>query len=216
MRITALTQNSKSRDATSCTLAWYIVMKKHKILFITGEAESFFRYADMVEIPMDEIDMLFLPQGCGDSIRELEYFLIHNNNSKIYLSRTDNENHLRSIYNKLIPYAEPERILQWEKRTIFMDEVMNIGDEVRVFSKGSHRDSYSQNMIICEDKVWVLFVNDSLNEVEFVQTIAESISGHHMNYLFCSGEYRECIMKNCIEAENADMELRGEVCYNLL
>lgn len=210
MRITALTENSRNTDATACTLAWYIVMKKHKILYLMGEAGSFFRYADMMGMPMDEVDMLFLPQGCGDSVRELEYFLIHNKNSKVYLSRADNETHLRSIYNKLTSYDEPGRILQWEKRTIFMDEVMNIGDDVQVFTKGSNQDSHSQNLILCEDKIRVLFVNDNKNEMEFVQTMAESISGHHMNYLFCSGERQECINKNCIEIEYVAIDFAGQ------
>lgn len=199
MRITVLTENSRNEGTSPYTSAWYIVMKKHKILYITNESSSFLKCADMAGIPMDEIDMLFLPHGCMNSVRELEYFLIHNNSSNIYLPRVDNESHLRSIYNKLIPYAELGRILQWEKRTIFMDEFMNIGDDIQIFTKGLHQNTYSQNMILCEDKIRVLFVNDNKDELEFVQTMAESISGHHMNYLFCSGEYQECIMKNCIE-----------------
>lgn len=122
MEVIEVADKLQNRYLKTRVLAWYIVMKNHKILFATGEPGNFWRCTETMKLPMDEIDMLFLSQGYQDSIRELEYFLTCNNKAKIYVSRKNNETYLRAIYYKLFSYTGQAHIPVWEKRIIFIDD----------------------------------------------------------------------------------------------
>jgi RNA-binding protein YhbY len=86
------------------------------------DSDDFWKHAKGLGISVEEIDMIFLLEECKDLVREFERFLRNNDKAKIYLPRENNEGHLRSLYNKLLPYSDIEQIQQWGKRTVFMDE----------------------------------------------------------------------------------------------
>lgn len=198
MEVIELADESRGSCPTICVLAWYIAMKKYKILFATGEPGNFWQCTKAMKVPMDKIDMLFLSQGCQDSLRELECFLRYNNKAKIYLPRENNEAYLCSVYNKLLSYTAPEHVCTWKKRIIFMDKFMKVGNDVQIITEEGIQSSRHQNLILNEDGIKVLFVNGRKNIVERVQMLSETAVGHHMNYFFYSEKQRDNVRNNCI------------------
>jgi hypothetical protein len=85
------------------------------------DSKDFWKHAEKSGISVEEIDMVFLMQQCGDLVRIFEHFLRCNHKAKIYLPRENNEEYLRSVYNKLMSYAGFEQVRQWSQRTVFMD-----------------------------------------------------------------------------------------------
>lgn len=203
MRVIELMDDSRNECVTACVSAWYIAMKRHKILFVTGEPGNFWGCSRLAEVPMDEIDLLFLPSGCQSPLRELECFLKYNDTAKIYLSRANNETRLRSISNKLIPYNEAGQVEMWEKRVIFMDRFVRIGDEVQIFTEEAAYQFCSQNMIVSEDGIKVLFVNGGKNAAAAAHSRAMSESDERMDYFFYSKVRQESGKQKDLQDEQA-------------
>lgn len=169
MNITVFLEGMESTYAVSYGLTWYFTTKTHKILIIADDSRSFWQYANKLGISIEDIDILFLLQGCKEPVRELEYFISHNNKVKIYLSRANNEMHVYSLYNKLLAYDQFDKISQWKERTIFIDHVLDIDDNVFILFKKENKIQFQPNqkqtIILRENGIEILFT-DELEPIE--------------------------------------------------
>lgn len=197
MRITVFT-NPSDKHVTSRRPTWYITTKWGKILFVSGDSENFWKDAKNRGICVADIDMIFLPQGCVDPIRELENFLMCNHKAIIYLPKICNETYFKELCCKFRGYEYIAQIHRWNERIVFMDKSMRINDQIRIFtgdSNGEYENHQGQNMILCEDGIQALFVNDEQYAQEYIQQEAEKISGNHINYIFYHSHGN--MKKNC-------------------
>lgn len=207
MRITLFANPSNER-ILSQEPTWHITTKCRTILFVSGSSNSFWKEADERGIRVSDIDMIFLPGSCRDPIRELEGFLMYNQKAVIYLPRISNENHFNELCCKFIGYKYLSQIHNWRERIIFMDDSTQINDEVRIFAgrnieKG--KASKTQNMILSEDGMQVLFVNGKQCPTEALQKEAEEISGNNIDYMFYQNYSHEEMKKNCVTKEMSEV-----------
>ena len=191
---------------------WHIITKCQTILFVSGNSDNFWKEAQNRGICVADIDMVFLPKGCQDPIRELEMFLLHNHKAVIYLSRKANEDYLNALYSRFRGYKDMAKLHRWRKRVVFMDDCVKINDEVRIFTRSSPNKNgtvQKQNMILSEDGIQTLFVNNEHGKKETVQKEAEEISGTNMNYMFYQNHNHKDMIKDCITEELNEI-LRGQ------
>jgi metal-dependent hydrolase (beta-lactamase superfamily II) len=164
MNITVFLEGMQSNDAISCGFTWYITTKSYKILIIDEDSTNFWRYAERFGVSVEEIDMVFLLQGCKNSVRGLEYFLSHNEKAKVYLPRANNEMHVYSLYNKLLAYTNAKKISDWKERTIFIDNALAIENDVFIFFKNekdsSLKNKEQQIITLKEDDIQILFTSE--------------------------------------------------------
>jgi metal-dependent hydrolase (beta-lactamase superfamily II) len=184
MKVTALTRHLHASYGSSPVPAWYIDMRNHKILFITGESDDVLQSAQESGIAMDEIDFLFFSWECRDSIHELEYFFRHNTKAKIYLARANNEARLHSLFNKLDSYSDSSLANSGQNRIFFMDSSMDIEEDIQVVSDDSSQAMPSHNLLLSEDSAWVLFTNDTRKGSALTQTFSDSSHGQPIHYLY--------------------------------
>ena len=77
MKVTVFTENPAKvyGRMTNCEPTWHIRTKNHSILFVAGKSDSFWKYAERMGIDIGNIDIILLPQGCEDPIRDWNGFL---------------------------------------------------------------------------------------------------------------------------------------------
>ena len=75
MKVTVFTESPAKLYGRMVTYepTWYIRTKNHRILFVAGKSDSFWKYAGQMGIDVRAIDTILLPQGCEDPIREDRY-----------------------------------------------------------------------------------------------------------------------------------------------
>ena len=136
MQVTVLIEEPQGQTMIDCKVAWYVTTPSdYKILFIINSFERFHILAKKWNIPVEELDRIVLLPGEQSSIRGLEYFLINNNKAPIYLPRAGNEVRLHSLYHKLFLYTDPPVLRNWEKRVVYIDKFMDIGEMIQMIIK---------------------------------------------------------------------------------
>lgn len=212
MKVTVFTESpAKAYGQTvSYEPTWYIRTESHRILFVAGKSSSFWKYAKRAGIDIGEIDMIFLPQGCEDPIRELERFLVHNQKARIYLPRLIYEKHFFELWNKMFMYSAKPYREDWLKRIVFMDETMQVGMSIQIFT-GKVQEMYQapqgQNMILSEEGKTALFVNDERETTDRLQERAKDLSGGDINYLFYRTPHQRCVEKDCSTCKMNEMTM---------
>ena len=202
MKVTVFTENPAKvyGRMTNCEPTWHIRTKNHSILFVAGKSDSFWKYAERMEIDIGNIDIILLPQGCEDPIRELERFLVHNQRGKIYLPRLTYEKHFFELCNKMFVYSATNAMARWLERIVFMDETMQIDVGIQIFT-GKVQEMYQspqeQSMLLNEDGKAVLFINDEKETTDYMQEKAETLYGGDINYLFYKTPQQKCVGKDC-------------------
>lgn len=125
--------------------------------------------------------------------------------AKILFLTGNVEGFLNHIKMSGIPYGNIDFLTQLKGRIVFMDEVDNIGNGIRVFTEKSKGPEQiilqSRNLILSEGKMQILFSGNKKNATDCIQEKAESISGKKIDYFFYWKESHECIEKNCKTCE---------------
>lgn len=136
MQVTVLIEEPQGQTMVNYGMAWYITTpSNYKILFIINSFEKFHILVTKWNVPVEKLDQIVLLSGERSSIRELEYFLINNNKAQIFLSRAGNEVRLHSLYHKLFLYTDPPVLRNWEKRVVYIDKFMDIGEMIQMIIK---------------------------------------------------------------------------------
>ena len=136
MRITTVVENNTiSREyKKKHGLCLYIKTKSHKILFDLGPDNTFIKNAEKLNIDIKDIDILVISHGHKDHGGGLEAFLNYNNKAKIYMSKYAFEEYYASVFKFGKAYVGLNKNLKLNKRIIFTDDFLNIGDEMMLIS----------------------------------------------------------------------------------
>lgn len=129
MKVTVFTESPAKLYGRMVTYepTWYIRTKNHRILFVAGKSDSFWKYAGQMGIDVRAIDTILLPQGCEDPIRELERFLVRNQNAQIYLPRLTYEKHFFELCNKMFVYSATDAMKSgWNGLCLWMKPCKSI------------------------------------------------------------------------------------------
>jgi hypothetical protein len=215
MRVTAFAAGTSMDNTETSGLTWYITTKNQKVLIVPYDSENFWKYANLRETAVGEIDKVFLLQGCRDSIRELEHFLKNNSKAEIYIPRKNNERYLNSLYNKSQAYAKNNRMNEWRQRIKFVDDFLDTDEKIQIISddpdscpaneRGTKRTG-RQDIILKEDGMNALFIDGRENAVESAQNQAEAECNGYFTYIFYCGDKQKCIKKNCVTSELTEMQ----------
>lgn len=132
MKITALTENTPYNDNISAEhgLSLYIETEKHNILFDMGQTSLFAENAEKLGIDLANADIAVLSHGHYDHGGGLGKFLQINQTAPVYINRYA----FGDYYNGTEKYIGLDKSLQSEKRIVFVDEVLEIDDELCLYS----------------------------------------------------------------------------------
>lgn len=120
-------------------LSLYIETENHKILFDTGEDESFIDNASKLGVNLEDIDIAVISHGHYDHGGGLEGFLRVNSKAKIYIGRDFFEVHLSKILGIFKYNIGLKKDLSENSRFVFVHDILEIDDDIILFNniKGS-------------------------------------------------------------------------------
>ena len=132
MKITALTENTPFNDNISAEhgLSLYIETEKHNILFDMGQTSLFAENAKKLGIDLTKVDIAVLSHGHYDHGGGLTEFLKINKTAPVYINRYA----FGDYYNGTEKYIGLDKSLQNEERIVFVDEILEIDDELCLYS----------------------------------------------------------------------------------
>lgn len=132
MKITCLIENtaSESKFIYEHGLSIVIEYNDKKILFDTGQTDSFALNAEKLGIDLSEIDFCVLSHGHYDHGGGLCKFLEINNNAPVYLNKHAFEPH----YNGKDKYIGLDITLKGNDRLVFVDENMTVCNGITLYS----------------------------------------------------------------------------------
>ena len=132
MKITALTENTPFNDNISAEhgLSLYIETEKHNILFDMGQTSLFAENAKKLGIDLTKVDIAVLSHGHYDHGGGLTKFLKINKTAPVYINRYA----FGDYYNGTEKYIGLDKSLQNEERIVFVDEILEIDDELCLYS----------------------------------------------------------------------------------
>ena len=132
MKITALTENTPFNDNISAEhgLSLYIETEKHNILFDMGQTSRFAENAKKLDIDLTKVDIAVLSHGHYDHGGGLTEFLKINKTAPVYINRYA----FGDYYNGTEKYIGLDKSLQNEERIVFVDEILEIDDELCLYS----------------------------------------------------------------------------------
>ncbi len=141
MKITVLTENI---SCNSCLVAehglsLYIETENHKILFDMGQTSAFSHNADTLNIDLSDVDIAVLSHGHYDHGGGIRGFLELNSKALVYISPFAFEKHL----NGSEKYIGLDKTLEECKRLVFVNDILEIDDEICIFSCNNKPLRYS-------------------------------------------------------------------------
>ena len=132
MKITALMENTASRSDifSEHGLSLYIEAAEHKILFDMGQTSLFAENAEKLGVDLTKVNIAVLSHGHYDHGGGLGLFLEINKTAPVYISRYA----FGDYYNGTEKYIGLDKSLQNEKRIIYVDDILEIDDELSLYS----------------------------------------------------------------------------------
>lgn len=97
MKLTVLTENTSCREelAPEHGVSFYMETAHHRVLFDMGQSDLFARHAEILNIPLNGVDIAVLSHGHYDHGGGLSTFLKINGTASVYLSEHAFEAHYR-------------------------------------------------------------------------------------------------------------------------
>lgn len=169
---------------------WYVCTGKHKILLDMGDAKEFLKAAGQLGIDVGEVDVIVIPLGCKDPIREVERLIAVNEDAKIYIPKKTCERYFHGISGRLSMYGGCRNGMEWMERVVFMEPDVVIDEEIQLFVSGMGRSPYElqeeQSVLLYEEGKSVLFLNDENQDKENILKKAEEVAGQPVSFIFSS------------------------------
>lgn len=143
MKIHVLVENTSITPnlQTEHGLSLYIETVNHKILFDTGQTGLFARNARLLDIDLTAVDLAVISHGHYDHGGGISHFLEMNNSAPVYL----NKKVFGSYYNSFEKYIGLDTELASNERLIFVDNALQIDEELSLFSCNDKDRPYPAN-----------------------------------------------------------------------
>jgi 7,8-dihydropterin-6-yl-methyl-4-(beta-D-ribofuranosyl)aminobenzene 5'-phosphate synthase len=175
MLIKTLVENTSiSEDLdTEHGLSFYIEVGGVKLLFDTGGSDKFIKNSKKIGVDLQAVDLVIISHGHNDHGGGLKAFMDVNKKAKIYVNKKAFGDYYASKPNGKISYIGFDKGLLDSDRFIFVDDYLEINENLQLFSKVSGRSllpstnknllmkvkdefladdfSHEQNLIIKED-----------------------------------------------------------------
>ena len=132
MKLTVLTENTSQNDALTPEhgVSLYIETARHRILFDMGQSDLFVKHAEILNIPLNGVDIAVLSHGHYDHGGGLDAFLRVNDTAPVYLSRHAFGLHYRGDGT----YIGLDPALRSHPRLVSVGEHLAVDDELELFS----------------------------------------------------------------------------------
>ena len=159
MKITVLCENTSCREGIAFEhgLSLFIETKEKNILFDMGASELFARNAQKLGVDISSADIAVISHGHYDHGGGLCEFLKINEKAPVYVNRRAFGEH----YNASFKNIGLDPSLSESERIVFVDEVLEIGDGITLFSCNERERTYKTDpagqkcvkngVLCCED-----------------------------------------------------------------
>ncbi len=162
MKISTFTKTPSS-GRFLCNPTWYIDACGKKLLFVSSgsgplSAETYLRRNTI----LNDIDIIILPAGCIEPVREIQYFLFASPHAEFYLPKASSQKYFLDIFHKLNGYCKTEYQYGLLSRIHFVNDLCSINQNLMLFGSDPYpADSieHRQSLLIQEDSCAVLFAN---------------------------------------------------------
>lgn len=243
MKITTLLENTVCRDDFKCEhgLSLYIETDKHRLLFDMGPNAMFLENAQVLGIDLTKVDTAFLSHAHNDHCGGLELFCKRNGSAPVYMQKRAFGNYYVVTPSKC-DYIGLDRVLEKYAPDRFRcgEGVIKIDDELTVFSGIKTRDLWShandtlrekvdgeypfdtfaheQNLIVTENRKFVLFAGCAHNGIVNILRRAEEILGRAPDAVFAGFHlYNPSLNapepRELVDAVGQELKARENTCY---
>lgn len=180
VKIIVLTENTteKSNIETEHGLSLYIETENHKILFDMGQTDLFEKNAEKLGVDISAIDIAVLSHGHYDHGGGIKRFLQINNRADVYISKHAFEPH----YSGIEKYIGLELSLHNNDRLIKVDDYLQLGDGLEIFSCNQKNREYPTNSF-------------GLNMIENGNMCADDF--RHEQYLLITENEKKVLISGC-------------------
>ena len=161
MKISTFTKTPSS-GRFLCNPTWYIDACGKKLLFVSSGSGSFRRDISQADTILNDIDIIILPAGCIEPVREIQYFLFASPHAQFYLPKATSQKYFLDIFHKLNGYCKTEYQYGLLSRIHFVNDLCSINQNLMLFGSDPYpADSieHRQSLLIQEDSCAVLFAN---------------------------------------------------------
>jgi len=189
MIIKTLVENTSASEALGSEhgLSLYIETKHHKLLFDTGGSALFAENARKMQVDLSKVDVAVISHGHYDHGGGLKAFLDINRNAKIYLNQRAFGDYYANRPSGEKKFIGMDKSLLPNDRFVFVEGQLAIDEELELFSgvngiklkPSGNKDLFmkdgetfkqdnffhEQNLIIKENKNWVLVVGCAHNGI---------------------------------------------------
>ncbi|MGN0159139.1 MAG: MBL fold metallo-hydrolase [Brotaphodocola sp.] len=145
MFVRVLSENTTNQPEyqTEHGLSFYIETGDHKILFDMGHGEIFAQNAKRCEVNLADVDIAVISHGHHDHGGGIQVFLRENETAPVYVNRHIFEPHFYKTerYNGLNPE------LAVNKRFVFVDDYLDLGDGMELFSCNDRKQKYDPQIV---------------------------------------------------------------------
>lgn len=188
MKITVFTDNSLMPSST-----WYIETSKSRCLFASGSLDSFLNSPVKNGIDWTSLDHIILSPNCVDSIRDLQYLLLRNRTSHIYLPRESYQKYFSDLYHKLNGYGMSGKVPDWMARIVYAEESCEIGGHGWLFSWKDPVNFYHptrQSLLLVEKGHTMLFAGSAISHQEIGDICQKAylLTRQPVDYIFYSDQ----------------------------
>lgn len=184
MKVTVFTESSATHQPI-----WYIQTDTHQCLFTSGDLDAFLQSSAKSGVDWNGLDMIILSRNDPNSMREIQYLLLHNQKVKIYLPKEAYHQYICDILYKLNGYFSTNRIPDWVAQIMFTEALSTLKDWGWLISWEDTAESLSpprQNLVLQEDSHMLLFTSGpyTTDELETLCKKVQCVTDQSVDYVF--------------------------------
>ncbi|MGN1276736.1 MAG: MBL fold metallo-hydrolase [Floccifex sp.] len=183
MKIVNLMENTSSYPFyCEHGLSFYIETKNHTILVDTGQSDLFLKNAQILNIDITKIDLVFISHGHYDHVGGLQAFLEINHTAKVYIHK-EAKKEFYSLKNGKEKYIGINPSLWNHPQIQWIDSNMKM-DEIEVFTNVNHACFWPKSNLRLKYKEHNILIQDDFSHEIYIvihqeQTILISGCAHN-------------------------------------
>lgn len=162
MKITCLVEDTCNVEELKSEhgVSFYVETDQHKLLFDVGQTDLFLKNASVLGIDLSLVDIVIISHGHYDHGGGLETFLNVNSKAKIYINKHAFESHYSMREGNEMTYNGLDQKLINADQIIFTDELLNIDNQLTVFSDVDGQEYYPKSNQTLYKKIDQHYIND--------------------------------------------------------